>query len=294
MAEIMINKSRPLGLHCITTLCHLLSDPQQQTAINLLRGVVFLLSNAGWGNMQLTTVAVHPAHVMSAYFIAAEYEHPAVTFEIVISLNMLAKKLGRSLDAATWDALTKVLGSAMKVWDELRLPMLCAQMEELLKLLEQLLRDGEYTGSPDLLIALLESHPGDRDMTFALGYKLEQVCVCVCVCARVCVCVCARARPIAFRYPALLGAARGEVGQRQQGTRMRCSPFDWLLLLRGSHSPTHSLTHTLTHSLTPHAPTRKHRLLCVCRCTRRCLAGSTTHQTSFSATLSRSRGLRSS
>ena len=71
--------------------------------------------NTGWGNMQLSTVTVHPAHVMSAYFVAAEYEHPAVTFEIVISLNMLAKKQGPSLDAPTWDAVTKVLGSAMKV-----------------------------------------------------------------------------------------------------------------------------------------------------------------------------------
>jgi hypothetical protein len=292
MAEIMINKSHPLGLHCITTLCHLLSDPQQQTAINLLRGVVFLLSNAGWGNMQLTTVAVHPAHVMSAYFIAAEYEHPAVTFEIVISLNMLAKKLGRSLDAATWDALTKVLGSAMKVWDELRLPMLCAQMEELLKLLEQLLRDGEYTGSPDLLIALLESHPGDRDMTFALGYKLEQVCVCVCARARVCVCV--RASDC-VSVPRTAWCCKGRSGSASAGnthallTIRLAALVAWVTL---TNSLTH--THTLTHSLTPHAPTRKHRLLCVCRCTRRCLAGSTTHQTSFSATLSRSRGLRSS
>ena len=47
MAEVMINKSRGIGLHCIATLCRLLSDPQQQTAINLLRGVVFMLSNAG-------------------------------------------------------------------------------------------------------------------------------------------------------------------------------------------------------------------------------------------------------
>ena len=51
--------------------------------------------------------------------------------------------------------------------------MLCAVMDGLLKTLEQLLIDSKYKGSPDLLIALLEQHPGDRDMTFALQYKLK-------------------------------------------------------------------------------------------------------------------------
>jgi hypothetical protein len=54
------------------------------------------------------------------------------------------------------------------VWDEEELPILCSVMDELLKTMERLLRVDTYNGSPEQLISLLETHPGDRDMTFAL------------------------------------------------------------------------------------------------------------------------------
>lgn len=74
-----------------------------------------MLSNAGWGNVSLETVELKPAFVLPAFFAAAEYRHPEVTFEIVLSVNTLAQKLGPELDAATWDAVIRVLRSCMQV-----------------------------------------------------------------------------------------------------------------------------------------------------------------------------------
>lgn len=165
-----MNKDVRLGLQSVAVLCGILSDPKHQTAINLLRGAVFMLSHAGWGNMVIETIQVNPAHVLPAFFTVSEYQHDEVTYEVVLSLNSLAQKQGASLDAATWDAVIKVLQSSMQVWDETNLPMLCSVMDELLKTLERYLRGGHYAGSPERLVALLEAHPGERDMTFALEF----------------------------------------------------------------------------------------------------------------------------
>ena len=174
LVELLIN-SPHRGLLVVTTLCKIMRDPRFQTSINLLRGAVFMLSHASWGMMRLDAITVRPGSVMGAFCVASNLKHSEVNFEIVLSLHTLITKRGGELDAAVWDAIIQVLTPCSQLCDGEDNPQMSTTFDTVLQALETLYAEGDYRGDEDELFTLLESHPGDRDMTITMDYKMKTV-----------------------------------------------------------------------------------------------------------------------
>ncbi|VDK79904.1 unnamed protein product, partial [Anisakis simplex] len=132
---------------------------------NVVVGAVSAVSVALWGSQRVETLRCQPGAVIPALSCGME-GGPLVMAEVFISMKRLLAKYGKDLQQLSWHTVLQLLSKAVKlcraIKEEDKRVELSKQLHQLIDIVEELNRDGEYAGSTEQMYALIESCADER------------------------------------------------------------------------------------------------------------------------------------
>ncbi|VDM48461.1 unnamed protein product [Toxocara canis] len=128
-------------------------------------GAVSAVSMALWGSQRVETLRCQPSAVIPALVFGME-AGPLVMGEVFVSVKRLLSKYGQDLQQLSWHCVLQLLEKAVKLCREVppeeKRSELSQQLHQLIDMVEELNREGEYAGSTEAMYALIESCADER------------------------------------------------------------------------------------------------------------------------------------
>ncbi|CAH1986295.1 unnamed protein product [Acanthoscelides obtectus] len=155
-----------LGHSTLFTMCRILQEKGLRSDADLLRGAIFFIHMALWGNTSFPNLLCPPTAVMPSFLQAIQCNQPAVAYEMMFGIQHLVNKHGSELHDPCWDAVLKIVAHIIQNIDisSTNQPnkLIAAPLHETLNNIERLIDKGDFNGNPKQFFEVLELCAADR------------------------------------------------------------------------------------------------------------------------------------
>ncbi|XP_049869315.1 tuberin isoform X2 [Pectinophora gossypiella] len=139
------------------------------TDAGLVRGAVFYVNMALWGPRRVPALRVSFLAVLPAFLEAVELRAPVVTYEVLQALQVLVTRAPQELHEPAWDMVLRILHAVLAGAEAgERNELIQARLHAVLTGVEQLALAGQYAGSLDALLDLLDRCGHERPEASAM------------------------------------------------------------------------------------------------------------------------------
>uniref|UniRef100_A0A9J2Q841 Rap-GAP domain-containing protein n=1 Tax=Ascaris lumbricoides TaxID=6252 RepID=A0A9J2Q841_ASCLU len=162
MRDLLRSRS---GHTALGLLIEIIGKGKQCPQPKVIVGAVSAVSMALWGSQRVETLRCQPGAVLPALASAME-AGALVMSEVFVSMKRLLAKYGKDLQQLSWHCVLQLLEKAVKLCREVpsedKRAELSQQLHQLIDIVEELNREGEYGGSPEAMYALIERCADER------------------------------------------------------------------------------------------------------------------------------------
>ncbi|XP_075230715.1 TSC complex subunit tuberin isoform X2 [Lycorma delicatula] len=155
-----------MGHSSISTMSNILKDKASLQEPGLLRGAIFYITMGLWTNKRVLSLKCTPTSVLPAFIMALECKHPAVMFEVMISVQCLVKKSGLELQDPCWSICLSMIDRIVQFIDSTNFRVPAAQiasyLHDTLNTIEQLIELGQFNGNVQSVFDIIEKCSSKR------------------------------------------------------------------------------------------------------------------------------------
>eukprot|EP00029_Vermamoeba_vermiformis_P011049 TRINITY_DN5975_c0_g1_i1.p1 TRINITY_DN5975_c0_g1~~TRINITY_DN5975_c0_g1_i1.p1 ORF type:complete len:976 (+),score=109.12 TRINITY_DN5975_c0_g1_i1:158-3085(+) len=168
------------GYQGIKCLCSLLDDSNNRSMVNLLRGAVFFLSMSVWGFQKVPNLNVSATTILPSLLKVLSGRQFIVAYEVVLGVKRLVKKYGAELKVE-WNVIFNILYSLKSFMTSTPVSeqtSLVVTVREILTMIEEWYKKGQFYGDDKLLFQLLETyaiHRPEESTFFIMDKKIEEI-----------------------------------------------------------------------------------------------------------------------
>ncbi|XP_049853714.1 tuberin isoform X1 [Schistocerca gregaria] len=149
-----------LGHSALFTMCRLLQDPESLQDIYLLRGAIFFIYMSLWGKSKVLTLKYEPTAVLPSLLQVVNCNHPIVMYEMMLSIQMLVKECGYSMQDPAWDMVLSIMdglfGHIEQCSSSNHTGLISCHLNETICGIEKLIELGQFNGSVRRVFELIE------------------------------------------------------------------------------------------------------------------------------------------
>ncbi|CAH1389862.1 unnamed protein product [Nezara viridula] len=162
-----------LGHSALNTMCDLLHCRISQTDPGLLRGAIFYINMALWGNKKIINLVCTPVNVLNAFQAAMGCKHTLIMYEVMLTVQRMVKKQGPFLLDPTWAVVLQIMMHIVlyiekekKVIDKNRpnlwMNQVFSHLHETLNRIESLIEDNKFNGKVQMVFDIVEKCSSSR------------------------------------------------------------------------------------------------------------------------------------
>ncbi|XP_047476530.1 tuberin-like isoform X2 [Penaeus chinensis] len=146
-----------LGNSGLYVLCRLI---QSDGDPHMVRGAIFFLTSALWGNNKVSSLNYKPAAVLPTLQQAGNNNHVLVVYEVALSVQKLVSKMSLELHLSSWDllldTLSKLFEHAVALEEGHEKQTILTVLKDTLDVIEQLIDLQQFGGSLDKFFLLID------------------------------------------------------------------------------------------------------------------------------------------
>ncbi|XP_069978306.1 tuberin isoform X7 [Penaeus vannamei] len=146
-----------LGNSGLYVLCRLI---QSDGDPHMVRGAIFFLTSALWGNNKVSSLNYKPAAVLPTLQQAGNNNHVLVVYEVALSVQKLVSKMSLELHLSSWDllldTLSKLFEHAVALEESHEKQTILTVLKDTLDVIEQLIDLQQFGGSLDKFFFLID------------------------------------------------------------------------------------------------------------------------------------------
>lgn len=154
------------GLYVLCRLIQSNGDP------HMVRGAIFFLTSALWGNNKVSSLNYKPAAVLPTLQQAGKNGHVLVVYEVALSIQKLVSKLSLELHLSSWDLLLDTLANLFEHYvsleEGLEKQSILNVLKDIMDVIEQLIELQQFGGSYDKFFSLVDKYAHLRPETSVL------------------------------------------------------------------------------------------------------------------------------
>uniref|UniRef100_A0AAU7B8N1 Tuberin n=1 Tax=Pyrrhocoris apterus TaxID=37000 RepID=A0AAU7B8N1_PYRAP len=158
-----------LGHSSLKTMCDILKSDKSLSDPGLLRGAIFYINMALWGNKVIINLICTPAAVLDAYLAAVRCNHNIVMYEIILGIQRLVNKQGKYLLDPIWTIALEIIkqisihidGRGPSSWGN----QVGVHLHETLDDIEQLIENSSFNGRARMVFDIIERCSNTRSET---------------------------------------------------------------------------------------------------------------------------------
>ncbi|VDD87377.1 unnamed protein product, partial [Enterobius vermicularis] len=165
MRDLLLSRS---GHRTLVLLIKIIGNSRNYGDQEIVVGSVSIVTVALWGSQRVETLRCQPTAVLPAMTMGME-SSPRVMKEIFISVKRLLTKYGRNLQQLSWHSVIQLLNRALVLCKQLPSDVseettfdLKQNLHQLINIIEDLHKEGEFAGSVEAMYALIESCADER------------------------------------------------------------------------------------------------------------------------------------
>ncbi|XP_014260624.1 tuberin [Cimex lectularius] len=149
-----------LGHSSLYTMSKILKSDASLTDCGLLRGAIFYISMALWGDRKVLSLKCTATSILPSFYAALRCKHTLVMFEIMLSIQNLVNKHGNELLDPAWcvvlDIINDVIGHIEETPPSQSLNQVNCHLHETLNSIEQLIETGMFNGCVRTVFDIIE------------------------------------------------------------------------------------------------------------------------------------------
>ncbi|KAK9508825.1 hypothetical protein O3M35_006287 [Rhynocoris fuscipes] len=148
-----------LGHSSLSTMCKILLSDNSIGDVGLLRGAVFYINMALWGNKRVQTLKCTPVAVLPCFQSALRCKNTVVMYEVILSVQRLVNKHGNELLDPAWGYVLEIIKIVIKYIEfEYSSPLgqVSTHLHETLDSIENLIETGNFNGNVRIVFDLIE------------------------------------------------------------------------------------------------------------------------------------------
>lgn len=149
-----------LGHSSLYTMCQFLQDPSSASDVGLLRGAVFYINMALWGDKRVATLKCTHTSVLPSFNMALQCRHHLVMYEVMLSIQRLVNKYGLQLQDPAWDLVLAIIDTIIEHIERSSpgtpTALVGSHLHETLCTIEQLIELGQFNGSVRRVFQIIE------------------------------------------------------------------------------------------------------------------------------------------
>ncbi|XP_073996859.1 TSC complex subunit tuberin isoform X2 [Rhodnius prolixus] len=148
-----------LGHSTLHTMCKILKSDTSLCDVGLLRGAVFYINMALWGNKRVQTLKCTPAAVLPSFLAALRCKHTVVMYEVMLSVQRLVNKHGKELLDPSWYLVLEIIKLIIQHIEFESTPSLSqvsTHLHETLDTIENLIESGMFNGCVRTVFDIIE------------------------------------------------------------------------------------------------------------------------------------------
>ncbi|KAL1116001.1 hypothetical protein AAG570_005496 [Ranatra chinensis] len=161
-----------LGHSSLYTMCTLLQCESSLSDVGLLRGAVFHINMALWGNKRVPSLKCTPTSVLPSFKMALRCKHSLVMYEVMLSVQRLVNKHGIELLDPSWSIVLVIIQTIIKDLENSPpsqcLNQISIHLHDTLTMVEQMIELGQFNGSVQTVFEIIESCSPHRPETSVL------------------------------------------------------------------------------------------------------------------------------
>ncbi|XP_076040511.1 TSC complex subunit tuberin isoform X2 [Oratosquilla oratoria] len=152
-----------LGNSGVYVLCRLIQEGSDPI---MIRGAVYFLASALWGNNKVSGINYKPASVLPTLFEAAQHSHILVVYEVAFSIYKLVSKVSLELYLPSWDLVLDILSELFhhlsSYGDSSEGLTIQGVLNDILDVIEQLIDLQQFGGSAEKFFNLVDLYSSVR------------------------------------------------------------------------------------------------------------------------------------